>query len=216
MHVSVPFDAALFLQALVTVVVVMDPFGNVPVFLSMTRSYSPGRRRRAAGQASLVAAGVILAFALFGQGILRVLGISLTSLQVAGGLLLVLIALELLRPWESGAEPAGGGAAPGPGEANIALVPLGTPLLAGPGAIAATMLYMQRAGSVAGALSVVLALVVAVAVVYLFLRYSALLARVLKANGISVLSRVMGLLVAAIAVQLVATAVEQWVRHGVT
>jgi multiple antibiotic resistance protein len=214
MHLPQPaFDTALFLQALVTVVVIMDPFGNVPVFLSLTRTYSAARQRRAAAQASLLAAGVILVFALFGQGILRVLGISLTSLQVAGGMLLVLIALELLHP--AAATRADGPHDSGDQADNIALVPLGTPLLAGPGAIAATMLYMRRAGSLAGALSVVAALVAAVGVVYLFLRYAPLLSRVLKRNGISVLSRVMGLLVAAIAVQLVATAVEQWVRHGV-
>jgi multiple antibiotic resistance protein len=208
-----PFDAALFAQALVTVVVIMDPFGNVPVFLSLTRHDGPEHRRRAAGQASLLAAGVILVFALFGQVILRLLGISLTSLQAAGGLLLILIALELLHP----AAGSGGHETQPPAHAhsNIALVPLGTPLLAGPGAIAATMLYMQRAGSLAGATAVVAALVVAVGLVYLALRYAALLAGLLKDNGIAVLSRVMGLLVAAIAVQLMATAVEDWVRHGV-
>jgi multiple antibiotic resistance protein len=211
-HLPQPaFDTALFFQALVTVLVIMDPFGNVPVFLSLTRNYSEARQRRAAAQASLLAAGVIVVFALFGQGILRVLGISLTSLQVAGGMLLVLVALELLHPAKPDRQED-----PGDQEVdNIALVPLGTPMLAGPGAIAATMLYMRRAGSLAGALSVVAALLAAVGVVYLFLRYAPLLSRVLKHNGISVLSRVMGLLVAAIAVQLVATAVEQWVRHGV-
>lgn len=202
-------DGTLFAQAFVTVLVIMDPLGNVPIFLALTRGDAVAARRRAALQAVAVAAGVILLFALFGQQILAVLAISLEALQVAGGLLLVLIALELLRPTEDEV------AADARRGRNVALVPLGTPLLAGPGAIAATMLYMQRADGLGGALTVVLALLAALLVVYLAMRYSLILARVLKENGIHLVSRVMGLLLAAIAVQLIATAVQEWVRTGV-
>ena len=94
-------------------------------------------------------------------------------------------------------------------------MPLGTPLLAGPGAIAATMLYSRQADSLGGSLSVVLALVAVLGVVYVSMRYAAVFAKVLRHNGIELLSRVMGLLVAAIAVQLVARAVEAWITNGV-
>ena len=201
-------DATLFATAFVTVLVIMDPLGNVPIFLSLTRGQTLVQQRRAALLASLVAGGVIGGFAIFGRQVLDLLGITLESLQVAGGLLLLVIALELLRP--GGASEADGGAS-----SNIALVPLGTPLLAGPGAIAAAMLYAREADGVGGSLSVVLALVAVLAVVYLSMRYAPLLGRLLRDNGIDLLSRVMGLLVAAIAVQLVASAVESWVRSGV-
>lgn len=209
---EITLDATLFATAFVTVLVIMDPVGNVPVFLSLTRGQSTGQQHRAALLASLVAGGVIGAFALFGQQVLALLGISLESLQVAGGLLLLVIALELLRP---GGDSGGGLGGDGRDASSIALVPLGTPLLAGPGAIAATMLYSRQADDLGGALSVVLALIAVLAVVYLSMRFAPWLGRLLRENGIDLLSRVMGLLVAAIAVQLVATAVEAWVRSGV-
>ena len=208
--VSGQVDSAprLFLEALVTILVIMDPAANAPVFLALTADLDPGRRRRAALQATVVAASVILVFALFGQGILALLGISLPALQVAGGLLLVLVALELLRPPVESAPVAR------PGQ-NVALVPLGTPLLAGPGAIAATMVYMSAADTAVEVVAVVAALLVALAVVYVALRSAARLAGVLKQNGIDLLSRVVGVLLAAIAVQLVASGIQEWVRHGV-
>jgi multiple antibiotic resistance protein len=205
---EITLDLTLFATAFVTVLVIMDPIGNIPIFLALTKGQSVPQRRRAAALSSAVAGAVILAFALGGQQVLHLLGISLESLQVAGGLLLLVIALELLRP-------AGGTSTLAAGDSNIALVPLGTPLLAGPGAIAATMLYTRQADDLGGSLSVVFALVAVLAVIYLALRYASLFARVLRDNGIELLSRVMGLLVAAIAVQLVARAVEAWITNGV-
>jgi len=206
------FTTSLFAPAFVTVLVIMDPLGNIPVFLALTRDYSPAQRRRAALQGSSVAALVILVFALFGERILSLLGIGLPALQAAGGLLLLIVALELLQP---GDDPPPSPEGADPAKDNIALVPLGTPLLAGPGAIAATMLYAREADGVGDLLVVVGALVAVLVVVYLSLRYANLVARLLKENGIQLLSRVMGLLVAAIAVQLVAQAVQDWIRHGV-
>lgn len=207
---QITLDLTLFATAFVTVLVIMDPIGNIPIFLALTKGQEQWQRRRAAALSSTVAGAVILAFALGGQQVLHLLGISLEALQVAGGLLLLVIALELLHP--SG---EGGTSSLASGDTNIALVPLGTPLLAGPGAIAATMLYTRQAHGLGGSLSVVLALVAVLAVVYLSMRYASLFSRVLRHNGIELLSRVMGLLVAAIAVQLVARAVEAWVTHGV-
>lgn len=202
------FDGHLFVEVFVTIIVIMDPIGSTPVFLSLTRGYDKARRRGAAAQAVALAAGVILTFALFGQGLLRVLGISVPSLQVAGGLLLVLVALELLNPRAEHEHTIAD-------RQNVALVPLGTPLLAGPGTIATTMLYMRQADDFWGATTVVIALLGALAVVYLTLRYANVFATLLKDNGIQVLTRIVGLLLAAIAVQLVAAGVQDWVRHGV-
>ena len=98
---------------------------------------------------------------------------------------------------------------------NVAFVPLGTPLLAGPGAIAATILYMRRAEGLGANISVVLALLGALAVVFVVMRYSGVIGRLLKTNGIDLMSRVMGLLLAAIAVQLVAGGIATWVENGV-
>jgi multiple antibiotic resistance protein len=189
-------------------VVILDPVGNVPVFLALTAGYSSRRRRLSALQASAVATAVILAFAFFGQRLLSVLGISLEALQVSGGMLLVLVALELLRP---AGEEAGLSAPTG----NPALVPLGTPLVAGPGAIAATMVYTRQAHAALQLSGVILALAGALLVVYLALRSAVAISVILSDNAIHLLSRLVGLLLAAIAVQLVASGVQSWVQHGV-
>jgi len=204
---SVSLHLALFARAFVTLLVIMDPVGNVPIFLSLTRDFDTARRRRAGLQASLVAAAVILVFALFGQEILRLLGISIPALEVSGGFILVLVALELLQTSEPTSGPES--------SVNLAFVPLGTPLLAGPGAIAATMVYVREAHSLSAEGAVVAALALALVLVWLGLRASALLARVLKASGIELVSRVVGLLLAAIAVQLVATGAYAWAIHGI-
>ena len=124
---AITLDLTLFATAFVTVLVIMDPVGNIPIFLALTKGQDVPQRRRSALQAAAVAGTVILAFALGGQQVLELLGISLEALQVAGGLLLLVIALELLHP------SGGGPSSLATGDTNIALVPLGTPLLAGPG-----------------------------------------------------------------------------------
>ncbi len=199
----------LFAQVFVTLLVIMDPLGNVPVFLAVTDKEGNEGRRRAAAQAASTAAAVILTFAAFGGGLLRLLGISVEALQVSGGLLLVLVALELLQ---QPMRPAGSQLT---STTNVALVPLGTPLLAGPGAIAATMVYIRDAADWRGVLIVVGALVGVFVVVYIVLRLATLIAGVLTENGLALLARIVGLLLAAIAVQLVATGIQDWVSHGV-
>jgi multiple antibiotic resistance protein len=198
----------LFASAFVTILVVMDPVGTVPVFLSLTRDQRPAQQHRAALVATAVAASVVYSFALFGQEVLHLLGISVAALEVAGGLILIAAALELLHPPASGQ-----GRQPGP--ANVAFVPLGTPLLAGPGAIAATMVYVRRAHGVGEVFTVLGALASVLVILYLVLRFSGVLSRLLRDNGIELVSRIVGLLLAAIAVQLIATGAQFWADHGV-
>jgi multiple antibiotic resistance protein len=198
----------LFWSAFVTILVVMDPIGNVPVFLSLTRDLKPAAQHRASLQATAVAASVVYVFALFGQEVLHLLGISVAALEVAGGLILGAASLELLHP-----PPAGQSRLKG--SANVAFVPLGTPLLAGPGAIAATMVYVRRAHGVGDVFVVLGALAAVLLILYLVLRFSGLLSRLLRDNGIELVSRIVGLLLAAIAVQLIATGAQFWATHGV-
>ncbi|WP_415504256.1 MarC family protein, partial [Actinomyces slackii] len=120
------FDPTLFATSFMTLLVIQDPLGAVPIFLSLTGRQSPTERAASARQATWVSFWVILAFAVFGRYILKFLGISVPALQVAGGLLLLLVALELLTG-KADESPD-----PDSVTANAALVPLGTPLLAGP------------------------------------------------------------------------------------
>ncbi len=210
--VHVPLQGGIFVDAFVTILVILDPLGNIPVFVALTSPLGEMERRRAAWQATVVATAVILVFAFFGRQVLDLLGISVQAIQVAGGLLLVLVALQLLSPLEDRGGPVPASAAPG---RNPALVPLGTPLLGGPGAIAATMVYTGRAHGAGEVASVILALVAALVVVYLTLRFSVVVTRVLNENAIHLASRLIGFLLAAIAVQLVATGIQAWVHQGV-
>lgn len=202
------FDATLFMEATITLVVIMDPPGTVPVFLSLTGRKAPAARARAARQAVLVSLLVITLFAVAGQAILSYLGIGIPALQGAGGLLLLLIALDLLTGKGSSDPEA-------LEDINIALVPLGTPLLAGPGAIAATIVFVREAhGHIGAYLALAAAIVTVHLVLWACMRFSGLLIKVIRESGILLLAKVAGLLLAAIAVQLIANAVRGFAAGG--
>jgi len=200
-------DVKYFWEVFVTLLVITDPPGIVPVFIAMTADHSATQRKRLAWQAAVVALGVIVVFAVFGRQILAYLGVQLPSLQAAGGLLLLLVALELLTGKADPAELERT-------KANVAFVPLGTPLLAGPGAIVATMLFVQRIGSVGGAVAFGAAIVAVVAALWLAMRFSGVILRLLRGSGVELLTRIAGLLLSAIAVQLIVDAVRTLIRIG--
>lgn len=206
MNITDFFDARLFMSATITLIVIMDPPGTVPVFLSLTGRKSVAFRAKAARQAVLVSLLVISLFAVAGQAILSYLGIGIPALQGAGGLLLLLIALQLLTGKNGGeAETAGD-------DINVALVPLGTPLLAGPGAIAATIVFVRQAdGRVGAYVALGLAIVTVHVTLYLCMRYSGVVIRLIKESGITLLAKIAGLLLAAIAVELVANSVRGFI-----
>ncbi|WP_154793087.1 MarC family protein [Occultella kanbiaonis] len=198
-------DGTLFLTTFLTLFVIMDPPGTVPVFLALTSTMTAKQRARAARQAVLVAFGVILAFVLFGQGILNFLHISVPALQASGGLLLLLVAMDLLTGKTEEPQPSG--------KVNVALVPLGTPLLAGPGAIVASMLAVQGSdGSVQDWVAILLAILAVHLSLFLAMRFAGLIHRVLGDGGTILVTRIAGLLLAAIAVQLIADAIKAFIE----
>lgn len=202
------FDSTLFVEATITLVVIMDPPGTIPVFLALVGRKPPAARVKAARQGVLVSLGVITLFAVAGEAILAYLGIGIPALQGAGGLLLLLIALDLLTGKDN-TEPQA------VEDVNVALVPLGTPLLAGPGAIAATIVYVRQAHGQLGAyIALALAILVVHLVLFLCLRYSGALIRLIRESGIVLLAKIAGLLLAAIAVQLVANSVRGFIHGG--
>ncbi|SCF44190.1 multiple antibiotic resistance protein [Micromonospora purpureochromogenes] len=200
-------DLKLFGEVFVTLLVIVDPPGMMPIFLALTGPLAARDRNRAAWQAVALALGVIVIFAVAGQTLLDYLHVDLPALQAAGGLLLVLVALELLT-----------GKADDPSQqvtSNIALVPLGTPLLAGPGAIVATMLFVQQADGLGDHSAIAAAIVAVMITVWVVLRFSGGIVKILRPGGIEVLTRIAGLLLAAIAVQLIADAVAAFVTQYV-
>lgn len=201
------FNPMLFATSLMTILVIQDPLGAIPIFLSLTSRQTEAQRRRSAAQATLVSFAVIMMFAIFGRYILLFLGITVPALQFSGGLLLLLVALELLTD-RADEHPDPDGVT-----SNAALVPLGTPLLAGPGAIVAAMVAVESAPTpVAGWIAVTAAIVCTHLIIWVVLRFSVRLHRLLRESGIRVLTRIFGLLLAAIAVQMMADGVLAYVQ----
>jgi len=196
-------DWVLFTSVFVTLFVIMDPPGTIPIFLSLTGGRSPQAARRLAWQAVAVSFSVIAVFAFFGQRILEYLHISLPALQGAGGLLLLLVALELLTGNET--EPTAAQ------ETNVALVPLGTPLLAGPGAIVATMVFSKQVDGFDEFAAVALGVVAVHISIWLAMRFSLPILRVIREGGVMLVTRIAGLLLSAIAVQMVANSVRAFI-----
>lgn len=195
-------DWKLLITSFITLLVIIDPVGNAPVFLLLTREADPIRRRRFANEAVVAAAVVIFVFAFFGNYILAYLGISIESLMVAGGILLGIVALDMMKGKVEPGESLEG--------ANVAFVPLGTPLLAGPGAVVASMLLIGRSETAADKAMVAVGILAALVVVWIALRMSGTLTRLLKVTGIDLITRVMGILLAAIAVEFIHQAVVSW------
>ncbi|GAA1481845.1 MarC family protein [Gordonia sinesedis] len=203
------FDVTVYTTTLITLLVIMDPPGQIPLFLSLVGHRPPEVRRRAAWQAPLVSLLVISVFALGGNAILGYLHIGIPALQGAGGLLLLLVALQLLTGLGDAGSPRAAD------DVNVALVPLGTPLLAGPGAIAAVMVTVSDvSGSAGGYLAIAAAIVSVHLVVAVVLRYSTVLIRVLGIGGITLLAKIAGLLLAAIAVELIADSIAGFIAAG--
>lgn len=194
----------LFVTVFVTLLVIMDPPGTMPVFMGLVSNQTPERQRKLARQAVLTAFSVIVAFAVFGDQILGFLKISLPALQASGGLLLLLVALELLTGKD--AEPTK------VSDVSVALVPLGTPLLAGPGAIAATIVFVRQAEGSWEYGVIAMAILLVHVVLYAVMRFAVPIMKVLKAGGVTVATKLAGLLLAAIAVQMIASAVAQFVE----
>lgn len=199
----------LLAEVFVTLIVIMDPPGAIPVFLAVTRPLERDERRRAAGLAVLTALLVIVLFAVAGRQLLTYLHVSVPALRCAGGLLLGLVALQLLQGRELAETDV-----PAVQRSSIAMVPLGTPLLAGPGAIVATMVFVGRCDGPWDWAALGLGIVGVHVVLWLALRFSGLVLRVLRDAGVLLVTRVAGMLLAAIAVQMVADAVRELARAG--
>jgi multiple antibiotic resistance protein len=186
-----------FGETFVTLIVITDPLGNAPIFLAVTRRLDPAARRQAAVRAVLAAGALILGFAIFGELVLRYLHVSIESLSIAGGLLLLLVALEMLRGTDF---PTGD-------SQDVALVPVATPLVAGPGAIATAIVLWRNNPEAGGHFAVILGIVAAVLCVGIVLLLAERLTRTLRPSILAFLTRVFGLLLSAIAVQLVVNGV---------
>lgn len=193
-------ETAFLITAFATLFVVIDPPGLVPLFIALTRGMEPQRRRAMAQRACLIAAFLLLVFGLAGEAILAFVGISMPAFRIAGGILLFLTALDMLferrtqRREGQQAEP----------DHDPSVFPLATPLIAGPGAIATMILLVGQAGPDWTATLWILGLMlVMMAVTFAFLLASPPLERLLGRTGTIVITRLLGMLLAALSVQFV-------------
>ncbi|MEU6483093.1 MarC family protein [Streptomyces sp. NPDC046887] len=198
------FDLAVFGSLFLTLFVIMDPPGITPIFLALTSGRPAKVQRRMAWQAVAVAFGVITVFGILGQQILAYLHVSVPALMIAGGLLLLLIALDLLTGKTDEPQQTK--------DVNVALVPLGMPLLAGPGAIVSVILAVQHAKGVEDQIAVWAAIAAMHGVLWLTMRYSLVIIRVIKDGGVVLVTRLAGMMLSAIAVQQIINGVTQVIQ----
>jgi len=194
---------------LIPLVIIMDPLGNLPFFLLFTEENSPSQRRRVAAVSSLTACIILILFGMTGDAILRFFGIGLPAFQLAGGFVFFVYALQMLHVIPGGVKSTSEEEQEGVEKENVALVPLATPLLAGPGAITAVLVWQETPQSPVNTGLLLAAIVMSCLIVYLTFHFGASIARAMGVGGIRVVTRLMGLLLAVIAVQFMVSGFQQ-------
>lgn len=186
----------MFLQVLVAVFVIADPFGNTPIFLALTEGLDSSTRRKIISKAVFIATATLILFGMMGKALLGLLGISIASFRIAGGILLLITALQMLfgspkaEPYLDDWE-------------GIAVVPLAIPLLAGPGTITSVMVFMSAAMTIIDRISVLAAIVIAMLGTWAILLNADRLYVILKREGTIYLTKIMGIILSAIGTEMI-------------
>jgi multiple antibiotic resistance protein len=189
------------LLALSSILFLVDPFAALPTFLVVTEGSDAAKRRKVAAKASLTALVFLSAFAVAGQYLFRLFGITLPAFEIAGGIILLLIGLDMLEAKRSPTQETIGDAAAAAEKDDVGIVPMGIPMLAGPGAITSVMVLVGQAQTHWQMMAILGAIMITAAICYLVLGNSDRVARALGVTGIRILVRIMGLLLVALAVQ---------------
>lgn len=197
-------EVAFLITAFTTLFVIVDPIGLAPIFMALTQGMTPAHRRRVAIRAALTGFLILLTFALFGEAILGFIGISMPAFRIAGGVLLFLTALDMLferrQTRRQGQADEAEAEAP---ESDPSIFPLAVPLLAGPGSIATVILLTGEAEGWAGFAAVMGVLIVVMLIVMIMFQLAGVLGRALGRTGIVVVTRIFGMLLAALAIQFI-------------
>lgn len=199
----------LLINALTTILVTIDPPGLAPIFLSLTVGMNRKERFLVARRGTLIAFCILSAFALFGNGILSLLGISLGAFRIAGGLLLFWIAFEMIFEKRNERKEKTGEVAITQDQIhNIAVFPLALPLIAGPGAISATILLSGSFSATVDRVQLILVIAFCLAILFAFLIIAERVDRFLGVTGRAILTRLLGVILAALAVQFVVDGIK--------
>jgi multiple antibiotic resistance protein len=195
------FAAALF--------AIMNPLGNTAIFLSVTAERSPAERNAIARTAVVAVLITLLVAAVLGEHILALFGISIGAFRAAGGVIILLIALAMLHARQSGVQHSAQEETEGQQKDNPAIFPLAIPMIAGPGAIATVIVYGEHARGIGGAFAIGAVILLMCGVLLVALRAAGRLSTLLGPTGMNVLTRLMGMLLAAIAVEMIAAGVAE-------
>jgi multiple antibiotic resistance protein len=197
-------NVPILVKTFVAVFVLADALGNAPIFLALTKDQEPEQKHRTVNRATLVATAVLLGFAFVGQSVLNYLHISMGSLRVAGGLLLLLIALQMLSGELDTPMVEEG--------RDVAITPLALPLLAGPGTLTTVMLLMAESPD--AHFSVVIGIVAAMLLSWLIVRLAAQIDHLIGAEGAVIVTQLAGFLLAALAVEIGSAGIRELFLMG--
>lgn len=190
-------------KTFIALLALINPLGVLPMFISLTQGHTAAEKQRTIRAASLTVIAVVTVCALLGEQIIGFFGISTASLQVAGGLLILLMSLSMLNAQMGGARTTAEEQDEAESKATLGVVPLGIPLLTGPGAISTVIVYANKAHGAADYAVIIGCGVVLAALVWLTLQLAQPINRIMGRSGINIATRIMGLLVAAVAVEFI-------------
>ena len=194
-----------YAQIVVALIVIIDPLGAIPIFISLTAAQKDAQRRRTAYVASLSVAIILIVSCFIGEWILKLFGISIASFRIGGGVLLLLMSIAMMNAKISSAKRTDSEEEEARGKENVAVVPLAIPLLAGPGAISLVIIYADKITGVVNTGFLVLSCIVAAALMWGALRLAVPVSKLLGQTGINIATRIMGLILAALSIEFIAS-----------
>ncbi len=198
-----------FTTILVTLTIIMDPLGNLPFLMLFTERHTPAERLKVAAIASAFACVILIFFGVTGDAVLRFFGITLPAFQIAGGFIFFIYSLQMLHLIPSGIKSTEEEEQEGIARQNVALVPLGIPLLAGPGAITAVLVWQQSSETPLSSPLLASAVILACLITFIIFYLGERIYRLIGVGGIRVVTRIMGLLLAVIAVQFIVDGIQR-------
>ncbi len=201
-------DSAEYLKIFIGLVAVVNPLGAIPLFISMTGDEEAEQRRRTVNRVALAVMIILLVTLFWGELLLEFFGISIDSFRVGGGILILLMAIAMLHARTSGVRQTDEEAEESVDKESVAVVPLAMPLLAGPGAISAVILAAHKAGAFPHLLIIAAGIVALSLIVWAVLRMAPWIESHISATGINIFTRIMGLILTAIAVEFIANGVK--------
>lgn len=197
------FDVSLWISTFGVIFAIIDPFGYVPIFLSMTGTDSPKKRNHMLRKACFAAFLVLTIFTVFGKYILSFFGISIPALQISGGLILIVIAFDMLQVLPVKAKLTPEEEHEGERKEDISIVPLAIPMLSGPASMATVAVLSSKTPGAEGHAAIVVSIIATLAFTYLILQSASRMLKFFGVAGLNVLTRIMGLLLCAMAIQFI-------------